>query len=118
MAVRRRPIASLLAALLAWTTVLSTVQVACPDDMRLAGVEASPSSTLIAGAAPAVAAAVRVPSRPSTIPQPDLPFAEPSPSLLRATPDRRESPLLLARVRRAHGLSSTYDAIAPPRGSA
>jgi hypothetical protein len=117
MTARRRPFASLFAALLVWMTAVSTVQVAHPDEMRLVGVESEGTSGLVIAAARAIVAAPRLPSRPSTIPQPDLALPPAHPALLLSTPDHRESPLLLAQVRRAHGLASTYDALGPPVGS-
>jgi len=117
MTARRRPLASLFAALLVWLTAVSTVRVAHPDEMRFVGVDEGVSTSLVIAAARAVVSAPRLPSRSSTIPQPDVPLAEPQVLLLPATPNHRESPLLLARVRRAHGLASTYDAIAPPIGA-
>jgi hypothetical protein len=117
MTARRRPFASLFAALLVWLTAVSTVQVAHPDEMRLIGAESEVSSGLVIAAARASVAAPRLPSRPSTIPQPDLALPAPSPVLLPGTPDHRAAPLLLAHVRDAHGLSPTYDALGPPVGS-
>lgn len=114
MTAQRRPIASLFAALLVWVTALSAAQVAHPNEVRLIDVGTNSSASVVIAAAGAVVSAQRLPSHSSTIPQPDLPLPEPRPSLLPANPDHRESPRLLAHVRTAHGLASTYDAVAPP----
>jgi hypothetical protein len=116
MLTRRRPVASMFAALLVWLTAVGVVRVAHPNEMRLIGIEAEGTTQTVIAPARAMDVAPRLPSRSSTIPLPDVPLAADPPLVLLATPRVALAPALLARVRHQTGLASTYYATAPPLG--